>query len=325
MYLQVSPRRWSMSTADKIFRLYQKNAIVNLGGKGEDAVKVVMWKPTYEEARQGQMFLFERISFWETEDGKVAERVEAFLATLPEDKDAIITHLLDQTVAQKVGENVDLLDDVARGLIEADILQSFTPEDYQNLFGIRPGVEKEFEAVLRTKSANIRRDDILPYLVRKDTFLERLNGDLTARVEDKFREEERAQYRKSEIEALKRALGTVNRRTIAMGLALQDYNQYMSAVLTREMVKAETEKQVKGELVFSNDKKSGNFIGEAPPEVIDVLTDNLQEIMNMGRANLIREVVDNGNFPNSAPSPNDSTSPHPVVVVPATSPSTPST
>lgn len=307
-------------TTDKLFKLYQRFEPVTLGD-GEDAVEVAMWKPTDEEARRGQMFMLERVGFWETEDSKVAERVESFMTNLPDDKDFIISQILEQTIAQKFSESIDLLDPVAVKSLERDMLSGLSIKDFTDLWGVRAGAEDQFEAVHRTKGKEVVRSDLRPYLLKTDEFDQWMNVELARVVEQVFREQETAVYQKEDITTLKAALGTVNRRTVAMGLGVQDWTRQMCAVMTREL----TDDNTKGALLFSYNAKSPNYIGHVAPEVMEALSTKMNDLFNTSRARVIREVADNGNFPNSAESQSDSTSLPPVVVVPQTSENTPST
>ncbi len=305
-------------TTDKLFRLYQHCEPVTIG-EGAEAVTVNMWKPTDEEARMGQMFMLQRVGFWENEDDKVAERVEQFLANLPEDKAIIISQILEQTIAQKFSENVDLLDPIAIKGLEKDMLVSLELADINTLWEIRPGSEAQLEATLRTKAGNILRADVAQFLVKADEVDVWMNAEVIRKAEEVFREQETEIYMEESFETLKKALGTVNKRTVAMGLAVQDWTRHMCALMTREVA----EDNVKGALIFSDNKKNDNYIGHVAPEVLGALTDKMNELFNTSRARAIREVAADVNFPKPAESASDSISPRPVVVVPQTSEGTP--
>lgn len=310
----------SSSSSPSIFRLFQKFVTVSLDDE-KNQLELILWKPNSEEIREGQLYLLDRVSYWET-TGNLKERVTRYIETLPEDKDSLITRILDETIGQKLAENMDLVDQDIKTNLELYHLKFLTARHLEP-FSPRSGVDALLSKTISSRGDSLSRADILPLVGKPDQLEEYLDRLLLPDLEKAYRKRERDTYQKQEIDTLRKALIQVSRRTLSLGMAMQDWNYFMLSNLTRMPSK---ESGIRGDRVFTAHDKSTlpSHIGQLAPEVLAILSESLGRVVNLGNTKAVREAAADVNFPPTATLPEGSTSQPQEAVEKQTSPSSPS-
>ena len=124
----------------KIFRLFQRKEEVVLG-EGEEQVRMYLWKPTSEQSNAGQLYLLGRMEYWQGEGKDITSNIESMIGNMSEDE--LANMIVEQTVAQKVAENIDLVSDEVRNDLERGILTGMTAEFLDENYTLKPGGEQE--------------------------------------------------------------------------------------------------------------------------------------------------------------------------------------
>lgn len=304
-----------------IFQLFQSKFPLTIKD-GDNSVDVLIWKPTTEEARVGQLYLVDRIAHWENQKEDLLKRVQAFIAEVPDDKAAIIQRILDETLAQRIAENIDLIDSQARLLLEREYLHKLTAKDLES-WDPHLNAEAGLHSIKLEKGDDLSRDHVLRLVGKKDEFSAYLDEALVDPISARFREEETKKYGESDLETLRAALMKINKRTLAYAQALQEWSYMMLCKLVR--LPNEESPGKRGEANLCLDEGEENFIGNLSDPVMMELMRGLGMVMKLGRTEEIRRLAGDGNFTSSAKSPGNSDSHPQGPVVPPILPTTPTT